>query len=114
MDTRLSALMTEYNNARNAFSDKDRTDRALGLLMSGMAELKWLEYGTTANYCGCMDDHSRGRICKHRRSFMINERIHHPKNGICHHVSLRGDWDDLFEPINICNDCGRVFRKTDV
>jgi hypothetical protein len=81
--------------------------------MSGMAELKWLEYGTTANFCGCWDEQARARICKHRRAFMIDYRMHYPRNGICHHISLRADWDDKFNPIRICNDCGKTFRKED-
>ena len=102
----LSAVMSEYNKARNGLSSKKRTDRALGLIMSNKVEAKIEEYGTTIKYCGCPDQFHRGGICYHRRAVMILARTHNPRNGKCHcayHVTkFNGKrW------VRYCLDCGK-------
>ena len=72
-----SGLMSAYNYCkhwakRTGLADTKRVDRALGYLMSGEAEEKWMEYSTTNTHCDCPDHQFRGTYCKHIISKMID------------------------------------------
>lgn len=72
-----SALMSAYNYGkhwakRTGLADTKRIDKALGYLMSGEAEKKWMEYATTTERCDCPDHQYRGVYCKHMLSKMID------------------------------------------
>jgi hypothetical protein len=81
MDSILQSLIfTEWNKAKHAARagvlDTKRTNRALGIIMSGKCGEKFSEYSTTYKTCGCPDCVERGSFCKHRIAFIVMWRVY--------------------------------------
>lgn len=65
-----------YNKARVVkVFDRERTNKALGLVLSGEIGEKIKEYGTTSKICNCPDSQYREYFCKHKIAFMINQNV---------------------------------------
>lgn len=75
-----SLVFTEWNKARaaavNGKLDQQRTNKALGLMLSGKCPEKFSEYGTTYRSCGCPDAQQRRMFCKHRIAFVVMLRVY--------------------------------------
>jgi hypothetical protein len=74
-----SALWSAYNllkhqGKRGGLWDGPRCDRALGLILSGEAELAWIQYTTTDEWCDCPDSTYRSKVCKHSIARMIDAK----------------------------------------
>jgi hypothetical protein len=76
-----SEIFRWYNKARAAarkgLLDLPRTNRALGILISGSHSAKFIEYSTTLISCDCPDHQYRPKNspCKHMQAKMIQTRI---------------------------------------